>query len=268
MSSASVAALIAAVLYIAVSILQARHAARRSEASMAPIYGLAGAAVVLHGYAAISMMSGESGFSFSLFRAGSLIFWMVNLSLLVSLVWRPLQNLMVVLFPLSALALLLSNFGPADGSRLTDLSGGMLTHISTSMLAYAVLAIAACQAAAVAMQDHQLRHRQTRGLVQLLPPLQLMESMLFEIVWVGLLLLTVSIGSGFLFIEDIFAQHLVHKTVLSICAWMLFATLLWGRHQLGWRSQMAARFTLGGFAALALAYAGSKFVLELILERA
>ena len=94
-----------------------------------------------------------------------------------------------------------------------------------------------------------------------------MESMLFEIVWVGLLLLTVAIGSGFLFLDDIFAQHLVHKTVLSICAWALFATLLWGRHYLGWRSQMAARFTLGGFIALMLAYAGSKFVLELILQR-
>ena len=83
----------------------------------------------------------------------------------------------------------------------------------------------------------------------------------------GLLLLTVAIGSGFLFLDDIFAQHLVHKTVLSICAWALFATLLWGRHYLGWRSQMAARFTLGGFIALMLAYAGSKFVLELILQR-
>ena len=95
----------------------------------------------------------------------------------------------------------------------------------------------------------------------------MMESILFEIVWVGLVLLTVAIASGFIFIEDIFAQHLVHKTVLSICAWLLFATLLWGHHQLGWRSQLAARFTLGGFAALALAYAGSKFVLEVLLQR-
>ncbi|MDJ0879614.1 MAG: cytochrome c biogenesis protein CcsA [Halieaceae bacterium] len=267
MASASVAALVAAILYIAVSFLQARRAARRTDQSPAPIYALATIAVILHGVGALSAMAGEGGINFSLFPAGSLIFWMVNVSLLVSLAWRPLQNLMVVLFPISALSVLLATLLPTDGTLLTELSSGMLAHITTSILAYAVLAIAAVQAGAVAAQDYQLRHRQTRGLVQLLPPLQLMESILFEIVWVGLALLTVAIASGFIFIDDIFAQHLVHKTVLSICAWLLFATLLWGHHQLGWRSQVAARFTLGGFAALALAYAGSKFVLEVILQR-
>lgn len=267
MPSASVAALVAALLYIAASLLQARRAANRSDNSQMAVYSLSIIAVVLHGYAAASAMVADDGYSFSLFHAGSLIFWMVNVSLLVSLLWRPLQNLMVVLFPLSALSVMLSALLPSEGTLLTNLSGGMLAHIGTSILAYAVLVIAAVQAGAVAAQDYQLRHRQTRGLVQLLPPLQLMENMLFEIVWIGLVLLTVSIGSGFIFVNDFFAQHLVHKTVLSICAWLLFATLLWGRHALGWRSQVAARFTLGGFVALALAYAGSKFVLELVLQR-
>ncbi len=267
MLSASVAALVAAILYIAVSVLQARRASRRIETPATTVYALAGIAVLLHAYAAFSGLAAEDGLSFSLFRAGSLIFWMVNISLLASFAWRPLQNLMVVLFPIAALAVVLAALMPADGALLTDLSGGMLAHIGSSVLAYAVLAIAAVQAGAVAAQDYQLRHRQTRGLVQLLPPLQLMESILFEIVWVGLVLLTLAIASGFIFIDDIFAQHLVHKTVLSICAWLLFATLLWGHHRLGWRSQLAARFTLGGFVALMLAYAGSKFVLELVLQR-
>jgi ABC-type uncharacterized transport system permease subunit len=130
-----------------------------------------------------------------------------------------------------------------------------------------VLTIAACQAAAVAALDYQLHHRHTRGLVQVLPPLQLMEAMLFELLWVGLVLLTIAISSGMLFLEDIFAQHLVHKTVLTLCAWLLFATLLWGHHQLGWRSQTAVRFTLSGFVVLMLGYFGSKFVLELILQQ-
>ena len=64
-----------------------------------------------------------------------------------------------------------------------------------------------------------------------------------------------------------FAQHLVHKTVLTLVAWVLFTTLLWGHYRLGWRSQTAVRLTLSGFAALMLAYYGSKFVLELVLDR-
>ncbi len=67
--------------------------------------------------------------------------------------------------------------------------------------------------------------------------------------------------------DDIFAQHLVHKTVLSIAAWLLFSVLLWGRYRLGWRSQTAVNFTVSGFTMLMLAFLGSKLVLELVLER-
>ena len=143
----------------------------------------------------------------------------------------------------------------------------MLLHISASLLAYAVLTLAAIQSGLLAIQDHQLRHRHTRGIIQILPPLQLMESMLFELLWIGVSLLTLSIVSGFVFVDDIFAQSLVHKTVLTIAAWLLFATLLWGHYRLGWRSQTAVRFTLAGFAVLMLAFFGSKLVLELVLER-
>jgi len=144
----------------------------------------------------------------------------------------------------------------------------MILHISSSILAYAMLTLAAIQAAVLSLQDHQLKQRHTRGIIQILPPLQLMESMLFELLWIGLGLLTISIVSGAIFIDEIFAQSLVHKTVLTIAAWLLFSTLLWGHYQLGWRSKTAVRFTLAGFVMLMLAFFGSKLVLELILHRA
>ena len=143
----------------------------------------------------------------------------------------------------------------------------MTLHIGSSMLAYAVLTLAAIQSAVIAAQDHQLRHRHTRGIIQVLPPLQLMETILFELLWVGVIMLTIAIGSGAVFIDDIFAQHLVHKTVLTIFAWALFSVLLWGHYQLGWRSQTAVRLTLAGFALLMLAFFGSKLVLELVLNQ-
>ena len=62
-----------------------------------------------------------------------------------------------------------------------------------------------------------------------------------------------------------FAQHLAHKTVFSIFAWFIYATLLWGRHSIGWRGIIAIRWVLVGFVALMLAYFGSKIVLEVIL---
>jgi ABC-type uncharacterized transport system permease subunit len=169
---------------------------------------------------------------------------------------------------LSALAVLVSTFAPDTAPVSSQLSAGMMLHISSSILAYAVLTLAAVQSALLAAQDHQLKHRHTRGIIQILPPLQLMESMLFELLWIGVSLLTIAIVSGFVFIDDIFAQSLVHKTVLTMIAWLLFSLLLWGHYQLGWRSQTAVRLTLAGFALLMLAFFGSKLVLELVLQRA
>ena len=100
-----------------------------------------------------------------------------------------------------------------------------------------------------------------------LPSLQFMESFLFQLIGVGFALLTLSLTSGWLFVDDIFAQRLAHKTLLSIFAWIIFGTLLLGRAFAGWRGRTAVRLTLVGFSLLTLAYFGSKMVLEIILAR-
>jgi ABC-type uncharacterized transport system permease subunit len=94
-----------------------------------------------------------------------------------------------------------------------------------------------------------------------------METLLFQMLGVGVFFLSISLISGFMFVENLFAQHLVHKTVLSILAWIIFSSLLLGRTRYGWRGQLAIQWTLIGFVSLLLAYFGSKLVLELILHR-
>jgi ABC-type uncharacterized transport system permease subunit len=83
----------------------------------------------------------------------------------------------------------------------------------------------------------------------------------------GFILLTASLLSGAFFLDDMFAQHLVHKTALSVLGWVVFGTLLLGRFRAGWRGKTAIIWTLSGFVVLMLAYFGSKAVLELILQR-
>jgi len=143
---------------------------------------------------------------------------------------------------------------------------GIMVHIVFSVLAYAVLGFAALQALLLAVQHGRLRRHETT-LFSALPPIEAMELLLFQLVGAGFLLLSLSLGSGFLFLDDLFAQHLVHKTVLSIAAWMTFGTLLWGHWQKGWRGRQAVHWVLGGFTLLLVAYLGSKLVLELILSR-
>jgi ABC-type uncharacterized transport system permease subunit len=261
-------AFIAALLYLAATGLQLLHISQQRTQIDRTVFILGLFALLCHGWVAWDNLFFEDALNLGFYKVSALIFLVINLACIISLVRRPLQNLLVVLFPLSALSVLVSTLAPASATDIGKLSGGMTLHISSSILAYAVLTLAAFQAALVALQDHQLKNRHTRGLIQVLPPLQLMEIMLFELIWVGVAMLSISIASGIIFVEDIFAQQLVHKTVLTIIAWALFSTLLWGHHQLGWRSQTAVRLTLAGFALLMLAYFGSKLVLELVLSAA
>ncbi|MFT7286667.1 MAG: ABC-type uncharacterized transport system permease subunit [Halieaceae bacterium] len=260
-------AVIAALLYLAAAGLQLAGAVQSRTMLSRSVIVLACFALCCHGVLTWYNLFGETGANFGFFRIFSLIFLAVNSACLIALAWRPLQNLLIVLFPLSAVAVLIATLGPDTAAAQHGLRLGVVVHIGSSVMAYAVLTLAAIQAALLAAQDAQLKRRQMGGLLGALPPLQLMESMLFELIWVGVAALTLSIATGMIFMENIFAQHLVHKTVLSIVAWILFSVLLWGRHQLGWRSQTAVRLTVSGFTLLMLAFLGSKLVLELVLNR-
>jgi len=93
-----------------------------------------------------------------------------------------------------------------------------------------------------------------------------METLLFEIIALGTLFLTASLISGFVYLEDMFAQHVAHKTVLGLLSWGTFTVLLWGRHYRGWRGKRATTFVLAGFGFLMLAYFGSKLAKEFIIS--
>lgn len=201
------------------------------------------------------------------FNAASLIAWLMAALILVSALRRPTEDLGIVIMPLAAITLTINHIVSPDIVRTTPFPPGVDAHIFFSVVAYSILAIAALQSVVLAAQDYQLRHKHPNGFIRMLPPLQTMEDLLFQMLTVGFAMLTLALATGMFYLDDIFAQHLVHKTVLSIVAWLLFGTLLWGRWRFGWRGPKAIRWTLGGFFALMLAYFGSKLVLEFILHR-
>lgn len=231
------------------------------------LLGIGFIAVGAHAISIFNTIYSNQLIDLGFFRVSSLIFWFISLIALLMTLRRPSDNLLVMIFPLAALAVVASALASPVHSIHKYESIGMVGHILTSILAYAVLTIAALQAVTLALQERQLKHRHIDGILKALPPLQTMETILFETIWVGVIMLTISIISGVIFIDNIFAQHLVHKTVLSMVAWLVFSILLWGRHRLGWRSQTAVRWTISGFILLMLGYFGSKLVLEIILQR-
>ncbi len=206
------------------------------------------------------------GINLHFFAVGSLCSWLVILVVLISSVRKPVENLLVVLLPMAIAAIATSTFIPVRPSLLANKTPGMVSHILVSVLAYSTLTIAAFQAVLLAYQENLLKHHHPTGIIRAFPPMQTMEKLLFEFLWAGLILLTASLASGFVFLQDMFAQHVAHKTILSVLAWLLFATLLAGRMILGWRGRTAIRWTLSGFVLLMLAFFGSKFVMDLVIN--
>lgn len=262
--------LVTAVLYsAATSSLLLRLKSLKSHRNLTLL--LTSSAVILHAYLLFSGMISDNHINLSITYAFSLVSLLVVALILASSLSQSrenqsLENLGIIVFPIAAIASLVA--GTNSSEHLIAITGSlpMQTHILLSILAYSLLTVAALQAIVVAVQDHYLRNHHPAGVLRILPPLTAMESMLFQLIIFGFILLSASLISGVLYLDDIFAQHLVHKTVLSLLAWAVFAILIIGRYQSGWRGKTAIRWTLSGFFLLMLAYFGSKFVLEVILN--
>lgn len=251
--------------YLLSAILITRHISQ-SASNRTPIY-LAWLAICGHAAYIALIFKENDGFNFSFTSTASFIAFIVSLILLIAAIDKPVEKLGIVLFPTSALMLGLAATTSSQPHFLRTYNWEMGTHILTSIVAFSLLNIAALQAVLLAIQNQQLKSHPPKRLIRSLPSLQTMESLLFQMIAAGVLFLTVSLITGFIFVDDLFAQHLAHKTILSLTAWVIFSCLLLGRIRYGWRGKTAIRWTLIGFGALLLAYFGSKLVLELILKR-
>lgn len=206
------------------------------------------------------------GLNFNLFNVFSLtslffLFFYVLFSL-----YRPIVSLGILAAPTALIGMAIGYIGRAPYQPLTDVSIGLEAHILLSVAAYCVLLMATVQALFLRLQIRELKHHTIhRFWVNKLPSLQSMEGLLFDMILVGFVLLSLALGLGFVYVQDLMAQHIAHKTVFSVLSWLLFGTLLVGNWRAGWRGKLAANITIYAFILLAIGFVGSKFVLELVL---
>ncbi|MCZ6566482.1 MAG: cytochrome c biogenesis protein CcsA [Gammaproteobacteria bacterium] len=205
------------------------------------------------------------GLNLTFYNAVSIMLFIISALILILSITKKREFLGLFILPIAVASVALTIFRPETAASTSSLHG-LQIHIVTSLFAFSVLTISALQSILLFSQDRHLRKHSVGSITRALPPLHDTEKFLFQTISVGFVLLSVALGSGFLFLENMFEQHLVHKTILSIIAWIVFALLLAGRWQFGWRGQKAMHWTLGGFGFLILAYLGSKFVQELILS--
>ena len=222
---------------------------------------------LVHAWVLQRAVFGDAGIHIGVFEAASTVCWAAVLGILIGPLGRTLKDLGLALLPLAALAVVLAAIWPASGPLTVHGGPGTRVHVVLSIVAAALLTLAACQGVLLALAEARLTRKRPLGPPGVMPALQVRETLLFQTLWAGFFALSLSLVTGVVFVDDLLGQHLAHKTVLSIAAWAVFAGLLWGRVRHGWRGRTATRWTLSGFVLLGLAYFGSKVILELVLER-
>jgi len=258
--------LIAALLYLAAGALLVHALGREDTARSAHWLWPAVPAMVLHGsYHVLVALRTSGGPDMHFFAALSLV--SLGMAWLTSLVGARgrMAALGVVVFPLAAGLLLAYHGYGHEPSRV--LGWRLASHAWLALLAYATLSIAALLAIMLWLQERALRRRQFAPWLRALPPLADLEALLFRVIAVGFALLTLTLVTGVLFVDDLLAQKLVHKTVLSVLSWVVFGVLLIGRRRYGWRGRKAVHWTLSAMVLLGLAFFGSQFVIELVFGR-
>ena len=251
---------LACLLYLFSAAIQFAGLDRKIISRQAIVRSLATLAIALHAYFNYQKIITDVGVNIGLYPMLSLVSLAVTILVLLS-------SLFIAILPIASIAILLALISEGNFTPRNDLSSGIVIHIGFSVIAYGLLTIAAIQAGLLSLGDYELK-KHNLAVLRHIPPLQTMDTLLFELLWAGLILLSLSIGSGFLFLSDIALPGLMHHTAITLSAWFVFSILLWGRYKLGWRGSIASRWTLLGFILLLLGYFGSKLVIEILLGRA
>ena len=254
-------AISAAVCYLIAAAGIWRNVQTRRSLALAPV------ALLLHAASLLLEIMHGGNLTVGITEALSLFAWQAAMLLWLFCLFQPLEALAVAVFPIAAMSALSASFWPSSVTALPLQEWKIQLHVVLSLFSAGFLTLAAVQAVTLALQDRVLHGHSRPHADTTLPPLQTMESVLFQLIALGFFMLSLTLVTGLLFVDNLMAQHLAQKTALSVLAWAVFGVLLWGRWSLGWRGRSAIRWTLSGYGILILAYFGSKLVLEQLLLR-
>lgn len=216
-----------------------------------------------HGWTLAMLILIPDGLSLSIGDTASFIGLQLALVAIVGCLVARLRGIAGGLLILAGLvSLLTGGHAPLQSQLMT---WQIKLHILTSLFAYGLLTVGLIVAIFALVQEKRLQAGRLSSINQLFAPLETTELLLFGITTAGFLTLVVAISTGFAFVDDLFARHLIHKTVLSILAVTMFGLLLAGRWLAGWRGKRAVYLYIWGFAILGLAYFGDRVILEKIL---
>lgn len=174
----------------------------------------------------------------------------------------PLPTVRGWLAPAGALVVVLAGVFPGDARHFASPMGPL--HFVLGVGAYGLFGAAVLHAALLDAAERRMRLKGPAASALPGMPLLQLERLTFRFVQVGFGVLSAALVLGAITAAP---WRWDHKTVLSLLGWAVFAALLTGRQLRGWRGRRATRWLYVGAALLLLAYVGSRFVFEVLLQR-
>ena len=251
-------ALVTAGAYALAAAVARRGNARPSSIAMAPAWLLHAATL------AWGLLGSTPHFGFA--SALSMTAWLVLTIYAVEYQLYPQMRARWALGALGGAAVLVAALFPGPPLHVTA-SPGLPLHLTLGIACYGLFGAAVVHAWLMGRAERQMRLAADSHSGM---PLLTLERLTFRFVLAGFVLLSATLVAGWMFGEQLYgrAWRWDHKAVFSLLAWITFAVLLVGRSRFGWRGRSAVRVLYAGAALLLLAYAGSRFVMEVVLGRA
>ena len=229
------------------------------------VAGFATIAVVLHAAVLSKAMFTDDGQNFSLTNVISLVNWIIAFSFTVLLFRLRMIVVVPVVYACSIISVALLWLVPPEYITHFEIHPDILIHVVLSLMAYSALMIAALYAIQLAIIQNKLKSKKSI-MNPVTPPLMTVEKQLYHLVIVGVILLSLSLATGFIFLDDMFEEGKSHKAVLSILAWFTYIAMLAQQYWVGCKIRTAVIYTLSGATLLSLGYFGARIVKELILN--
>ncbi len=212
---------------------------------------------------AVALMETPARFGFA--PALSVTAWLVLTVYLIESRLYPQLRARWALAALGTIAVILALVFP--GAQYAALTSNWLPlHWALGIASYGLIAAAVVHAWLMQRAESDMRQGVASETAM---PLMTLERLTFRFVMGGFVLLTATLMAGAWF-SSLTNEAWVwnHKTVFSVLAWVVMGVLLLGRWRLGWRGRVAVRVLYLGAGLLLLGYVGSRFVLEVVLQRA
>lgn len=235
----------------------------RPKAKLANPVLLASPVLVLHATLIVSGLAYRNGLDLSITNLISLVTLLIATGLTIG--HRTFNSLLLLppVYLLAAAAQLPELVQTSHYVTHLGQHTGLAVHVSLALAAYCILMVAALMAVQVWVIDYRLKqHASLSGL----PPLMVVDRQLEAILKLGFAILTASIMTGSIFLEGFFGQGQGHKAILTIIAWLLYAIMLVQKFRTGVSSRRMAILSIIAAGVLTLAYFGSRFIKEVLLN--